>query len=183
MDLYLDIDWIKKHCEMIHYFGLGFIQVKLTSHGTSIRRRMHFYHWKLPPITDGEEVHNHRYNFCSTILRGNFSQELYQIVEGDSHLLEKESCKAGVEINEPGKPCGIASISSQVFSAGSSYCIDHKTFHKVQSRYAVTMLTLGEVEKDFAEVVRPRMAEKVCPFSKNMPEGELWEFVEKMARD
>jgi hypothetical protein len=34
--------------------------------------------------------------------------------------------------------------------------------------------------KDNAEVIRKRNAEKICPFSKKIPDAKLWEIVEQM---
>ena len=48
------------------YFGLGFIQCKINQH-----ERVHIYHPDLMPIVNiEEEIHNHRYDFESTILMG-----------------------------------------------------------------------------------------------------------------
>jgi hypothetical protein len=48
---------LKEKCKMIHYFGLGFIQIKIDD-----TYRLHFYTNKLPKILHEEEVHNYRNN-------------------------------------------------------------------------------------------------------------------------
>lgn len=178
---YCSIDWLRQHCEMIHYFGLGFIQVKFKP-VNMVRTRMHFYTKELPPITPQEDVHNHRYGFTSEILKGEFIQSLWDVVDGDKYVLEKESCKAGVEVNEPGRPVNLKLIGTNIYVAGSRYGIPHTTFHSVQADDAITLLRLGKVEKDFAEVVRKKDSEKVCPFSQKVEEARLWEIVESMVK-
>jgi hypothetical protein len=172
---YFDPRWLKANHKMIHFFGLGFIQLKLTDNV-----RMHFYNEKLPPITSKEDIHNHRYDFRSQILVGELEQELFTIVDGDDHILEKESCKAGVEVQQEGKLCGIRTHSVHKYVRGSQYKLDHRTFHRVASPFAVSLLTRGVTQQEFADVVRPVGSTKVCPFSKKVDEAELWAIVEEM---
>jgi hypothetical protein len=166
---------LKKHSTLIHYFGLGFIQIKLGP-----KYRIHFYTEELPAIIDDEDVHNHRYNFTSHIFAGKFTQDIYIVTDGDTHELEQESCKEGVESHEKALPCGIKKIMSQTFNTGSSYHIDHSVFHTVSAKDAITFLERGPVAKELAEVIRKKDAPKVCPFSKKIPEEELWKIVEKI---
>lgn len=37
--MYLDTDFLRKNHQLIHFFGLGFVQLKLDAN-----LRMHFYH-------------------------------------------------------------------------------------------------------------------------------------------
>ncbi len=85
---------------MIHYFGLGFIQLKI-----NFETRMHFYSPELPQITSNEDVHNHRYDFESCVLKGELEQELFHVINGDTHLREQESCQAGVHTESTPTPC------------------------------------------------------------------------------
>ena len=172
------LESLKKHATLIHYFGLGFIQIKLGP-----KYRIHFYTEELPAIVDDEDVHNHRYDFTSHVFAGEFTQDIYMITNGDTHELEQESCKEGVESHEPGKPCSIKKIMSQTFATGSSYHIDHSVFHTVTAKNAITFLERGPVKKELAEVVRKKDVLKVCPFSNKVPEDELWNIVEKILRE
>jgi hypothetical protein len=179
---YLDINNLKSNFRMIHYFGLGFIQLKLDHHN-----RIHFYTSKLPAIVPDEDIHNHRYDFHSKVLMGSLSQEIYQVIECDgdysgNYVREKESCNADVKCDEPGVPCEVKLLSTQTFSEGSHYWVDHGTFHKVHSTHCVTMLTRSDYKKDLADVVRPAGEAKVCPFSKKIEPEELWAIVEEMLK-
>ena len=167
---------LKENCTMIHYFGLGFIQVKLGD-----RYRMHFYTDRLPAITNDEDIHNHRYDFTSSIFHGSFTQDIFMLVDGDTHVLSEESCKEGVEAVTSPKPCGVQKLITQYFARGSSYWISHETFHRVNASDAITFLDRGDViAKENALVARAVNAPKVCPFAKKVPEPELWEIIEGM---
>jgi hypothetical protein len=172
----LNLSWLKANCQMIHYFGLGFIQVKLDK-----AQRLHFYTDLLPPIVSEEDVHNHRYDFTSKILKGSLTQEIYELMDGDTHLVEDESCQAGVMAESNPKSCAIKLSSSHTYVAGSEYFIGHDTFHRVSNcGSCVTLLTRSNYKKEFAQVIRPIDEEKTCPFSKKIEEKELWKIVGKM---
>ena len=169
------IESLKKHCTLIHYFGLGFIQIKLGE-----QYRIHFYTNALPAIISAEEIHNHRYDFTSHILHGTFSQKLYQLVPGTSHTIEDESCTEGVMSTEPAQPCGVQLICEETYIAGSWYQISHTTFHTVTANNAITLLNRKPYAKKFAQVIRPVNTPKTCPFSKKIPESELWSIVAQL---
>ena len=165
---------LKEKCTMIHYFGLGFIQIKLGP-----IYRLHIYTDVLPAIIGKEDIHNHRYDFTSNILYGNLYQELYEITSGTTHIVEEESCKEGYVSDESSKKlCSIRKIGDQHFGEGSSYSIHHRTFHRVESADAITLLTRSDYKKELALVVRPQEASKICPFSKKVNEDELWDIVD-----
>lgn len=174
----LSLDDLQRRCEKIHYFGLGFIQLKLNFH-----ERIHFYTTELPRITPWEEVHNHRYNFHSQILSGRLTQQFFKIVAGNDHIAEEESCQEGVASSSEGRICSLERTSALTLPAGSSYWIDHETLHRVEApEECITFLTRSEYLKEKALVVRHVREEKVCPFSQKVPEARLWAIVERMLR-
>lgn len=166
---------LKKHCTLIQYFGLGFIQIKLGD-----VYRLHVYTSKLPAIVGDEDIHNHRYGFTSHILHGTFHQEIFSITEGHTHILEQESCKEGVHSDQKARMCGVHKLMDQTYTKGSSYHISHDVFHKVKADDAITFLKRDKVEKEFADVARAIDAPKVCPFSVKIPETKLWSMVEEI---
>lgn len=172
----LEIDWLKTNYTKLHYFGLGFIQLKLDH-----THRLHFYTNKLPVIISKEEIHNHRYNFCSQIIRGSLKQELFQITQNNTHTIEDESCQEGIKPEKHfSLPCGILLTSKHRYCEGSEYWIDHEVFHRVESDDCITYLTLSDYLKKSAKVVRPANTQKVCPFSKKVDEKDLWEIIANM---
>src|SRR5690606_30989934 len=81
LDQFLDIDHLRSYGATPHWFGLGFIQLKLTND-----TRIHFWHPALMADTPEEELHDHRYRFHSHILLGNITHEewfLEENAEGD----------------------------------------------------------------------------------------------------
>jgi hypothetical protein len=173
----IEFNWLKNNHQMIHYFGLGFIQLKIDQ-----EHRLHFYTPELPPIVPEEDIHNHRYDFTSTIIKGELTQEIFEVSEGDTHTIEEESCKQGVKCNSSIVPCRIQLISKQIFLEGSQYWINNTVFHRVSALNCITLVKRSEVKKELAKVIRPKGAISVCPFSKKIEESHLWEIVEMMLK-
>lgn len=176
----LDLNWLKNNHEMIHFFGLGFIQLKINS-----SFRIHFYSPKLPSIIGDEDFHNHRYDFVSRILKGHFSQEIAEIAEridGNTHVMEDESCQKDNKIKTERKSCSIKTIEKNFFRQGEFYSLKHNQFHRVKNPIdnCITLLCRGKYQKEFAQVIRPIDVIGVCPFSKKIEEKELWEIIEEM---
>lgn len=173
----LTVDWLKNESTMIHYFGLGFIQIKLKNPSL----RIHIYTELLPPITSEEDIHNHRYDFTSYIVKGEFKQELFSSTHSESleskYIIEAESCKEGQESNIVGYCNELKPIHKATYVAGSNYHLDHDTFHRVSSTNAITLLHRGDYKKAAALVARPIGEAKVCPFSQKIEEDKLWNFV------
>ncbi len=173
----LTLKWLKANCQMVHYFGLGFIQLKINQY-----ERLHFYTKDLPPIVPEEDIHNHRYDFTSKILAGMLIQEVYEVIPGSTHLIEDESCQVDVKTQiEEMKPCSIRLSSKHTYNTYSEYFIGHETFHRVYNfGYCITHLTRTDYKKKFAQVIRPVGQEKVCPFSHKVAEGDLWDIIGAM---
>lgn len=169
------LNFLKENCQLIHYFGLGFIQLKINK-----EYRLHFYTPELPAIVPEEDIHNHRYDFTSMILKGSLTQEIFSIdLSQKTHIMEDESCKSDIKCSSEKIPCGIKLLTKQIFCVGSQYSIDHDTFHRVNAKECITLLKRTDYKKEFAKVVR-KEGDHVCPFSKKIEEPKLWEIVEKM---
>lgn len=164
------------------YFGLGFIQLTL---GTG---RYHFYCKDLDPTLDDEEVHNHRYNFRSTVLKGTLENQLFFVnehVNGGFEVADV-TCKPGLS----GMPeikiesAIIKPISTFVTTEGQSYNMFSETFHRVKALtpYTVTRLARGQYLKETAQVVRIKGAAFVCPFETNIGENECWDWIAKACK-
>jgi hypothetical protein len=174
----LEIDWLKKNHQMIHFFGLGFIQLKLDDYS-----RLHFYTTKFKPIIADDSAHNHRYDFISHILVGKLIQHSYHFEEdfGGKFILEEEACLEGYLPEKAPVSGSLILQGVQEFSAGVSYTLTHDRLHRVEVREdTITYLLRGTRKKDLAEVVRLKDAEKICPFSMKISEDELWQIVAEM---
>jgi hypothetical protein len=176
---YLDINTLKT-LGTPYYFGLGFIQLKITP-----ETRLHFYHPEIMPILDEDEIHDHRYDFVSKIIKGRLENEIYdyqRLFFADYELVEvsckKEDAGKPPQYLHEVEPYKVCSFSC---SAGDSYALPHYMFHKI--RYPVptiTLLTRGEIVKEFAHVIKHKEAPSVCPFSKKMSDEEIWSIIEEI---
>jgi len=162
------------------YFGLGFIQLKV-----SRDERIHFYTKDIDPILDDEEIHNHRYNFTSTVLKGQLTNVVYywKEVEDSDWELAEVSCTP----NDSREPRillpNVEKVELATFHtpAGSSYSVTDSMFHQVRwNGDLVTRLHRGPLLEEFAKVIRNKKEPYVCPFSTPMGEAKAWEWIEKI---
>lgn len=187
----LDFKKLREDCTKIHFFGLGFIQVKMKDGS-----RYHFYHPDLPAFV--ENPHDHRYHFVSTVLKGTIENHIWKIVPegpplvpppdrfkgppGIPALLRYESCSA--ETPAPPETMNVMAkrVATFYVCVGSSYYLDEDTFHQA-SRVGdalITRLVRSPQVKEFASVLVLEGREEACPFSKEIPEEQLWEYVREM---
>lgn len=169
----INIDELKKNYVRLYYFGLGFIQLKIDE-----RWRLHFYSQFLPQIT--EDIHNHRYDFSSRILKGSIVNILWQEKTGNTHLMVNESCNPDIAAPKLNKVCGVEKISMKTYKVGDRYSMKDSMFHQVFANHCITLLDRTDYKKEFAQVVLPQGKESVCPFSKKVDETELWKIMKEM---
>jgi hypothetical protein len=175
IDKDLNIDWLLNNHQSIHYFGLGFVQLKLND-----SERIHFYVDNLPKTCDIEEIHNHRYNFVSTIIKGEFDQYIFDVEKSDTgkYFLTQETCSEE-KLQFPKVPVSIKLFYQKKYWAGNSYYIDHNTFHRVFSNNSITYIRRGKYQKQFADVIYKIGSDLVCPFSIKLSKEELFDIVEE----
>lgn len=181
---WLDWDYWKSTGATPHYFGLGFIQLKVEAD-----RRLHFWvpHWPSIPGS-ATELHDHRYDFTSTVLQGAVEQDVFGIgelspspEEGSMELVEVD-CKPGREGSPvvKGYVRPLHLVRHRV-DAGQTYCLGHEAFHCAQSvGDTITLLERGPIVKDLARVLRPVGTPFTCPFSLRVSEQNCWEQMKKM---
>ena len=151
----LSIDDLKKDCVKIHFFGLGFIQIKLNS-----LRRWHFYSSKLPAFV--EHPHDHRYIFTSTIHFGRLTQRVYGWWEPldeteATHDIFSVNCNEGEAPILSVKNVAIEQHISMDLTVGSSYTLRDDLFHTVESfQDSITELSIGKRVKNLANVLQPK---------------------------
>lgn len=167
--------YVKANAVKIHSFGLGFIQIKLSDN-----ERIHVYCPEVNITAGEEEVHDHRYDFHSMILKGKLTNKIYRIVDGDDFLVTYENCspiKAPKTVSP--LPCNLKLLSSSEMTKGSGYFMEKDTLHRVETERCITHLKLGPKEKTMAKVIHKKGEAIICPFSANMDEAKLWELVER----
>lgn len=161
-----------------HYFGLGFIQMKLDE-----TWRMHVWVPDWPTIPGAEdELHDHRYGFQSHVLAGALEHELfalgmvYRLAFSDAQELVEVTCQPG-QLDTP-------VVAGHVFpehmgsfrvEAGQSYALGPHAFHRSRPvGPTVTLVKRGPVVKDLARVIRVPGTAFTCPFSLNTDVAVSW---------
>lgn len=164
-----------------HYFGLGFIQIKLNS-----ALRVHFWHPDLAATVREEELHDHRYDFRSHILHGQVTHEVFgyqEDPEGDYELLEV-SCQPNQAhtptVQSRGK---LENLGRYTMGKGASYDFPHTQFHRLVAQEAITLVERKAVVKPLAKVIRPVEQTLVCPFSTPIEEDRLWGLMRELLED
>jgi len=170
----LTLQWLMDNHIRAHYFGLGFIQVKIDE-----TTRVHFYHPKVPAFV--EEPHDHRYDFISTVLRGSLLNTIWRLGAGWDVKIEYETCTGGDEEVPPGTTGQAYVLGDFTVHAGSGYHMNADTFHTVTPDFSlgpcVTMIRRSLPHKQYARVVRLPGSNSVCPFSRPIGQEELWAIV------
>lgn len=178
-DKILDIDYLRNNNIRCYNFGLGFVQIVLND-----IERVHFYSSD-KSLQTNEEIHNHRYNFTSQIIKGSFTNNLYDLNFSHdicTHIMTNESCNKDKPItNVINIPVNPILVSSIAYSPGESYNIGFNQFHTVDwSDNTITYLKRSSIINDFAQVVIDKDIIPVCPFENKLNEKEIWEIVESI---
>lgn len=170
----LSVDWLKNNYVRLYYFGLGFIQLKIDD-----THRLHFYTPELPAFN--EDIHNHRYDFTSHVLKGDIINRYYRVTEGDTHIIKNESCNPELSAPVLDKPCSVVEMESVLYGAGNRYSLTHDAFHTVHVEGpCITHLTRSDYTKPYAQIIVPKDGGGACPFSQEIPEDRLWEIIGSM---
>ena len=184
MNEWLNFDRLQASGLEPHYFGLGFIQLKINP-----SQRLHFWVPQWPAIAGAHtELHDHRYDFASTVLQGRVVQDVY--AAGVLHNDPFEGCMELIEVNcKPGNE-DTPQIKGYVqpqhlvhheVQTGQTYRMGHDAFHRAWSvGPTVTLLERGAVIKDVARVLRPVGTPFTCPFSIPISTEACWEQIKTM---
>ena len=171
-----NVDWLRKNHVKLHPFGLGFLQLKLND-----TDRVHFWHPAF--VREREEVHDHRYDFLSHVLRGEMQQSLYTFTTDEdepTHEMFMTDCSPEQE----GKQEWVADTGILIpsfttsITAGNIYHIHRNTLHRIEAKKCVTFLRRGQKLKAYADVVREIGATSTCPFKESVPVDEMWAMIE-----
>ena len=172
--------YLQRNATQIQFFGLGFVQVKMTP-----TTRYHFYHPSLPVIT--ENPHNHRTALTSQILKGILENRIWRLYPEDEApadaLYLKQRAVACVRSDErlslpESRYVHAKQIHLSQKAKGFAYYIDNTVHHqvfRVGARPCITHVTLSGKKCDFATVLS--LKDEACPFSESMKPSELWALV------
>lgn len=172
----LDIDYLKSNCKRIYNFGLGFVQIVLND-----TERVHFY-LDDKSFQTNEEIHNHRYNFESTILKGKFQNNIWDIIPSSeaTHILKNESCNKDIKLdNDVSISYIVKLLDEKVYEVGDSYQMSFNQFHNIDwFGNTITYLRRSDIILPYAQVLTRVNEVSCCPFAGIKEEKEIWEIVE-----
>jgi|SRR5271157_1335893 len=172
----------KKYGSEPYWFGLGFIQLKLSD-----TERMHFW---LPeiPHPEREEIHNHRYDFTSIVLAGELRHDVYHLDAKTGPMFGKTEWEIFETNCAPNKEGTVETVSGCIVSpigqfnltAGSTYAFPHESFHTTEgTKFAITHLTrVLPKPLEYASVIKKRGVETVCPFKEKIETHVCWRYVD-----
>jgi len=175
----LDHEFLRSHGAVPHYFGLGFIQVKLDA-----VHRLHAWVPDWPAIPGAEtELHDHRYPFTSHVLKGCIEHDVFAIgplqdrFEPGLWEVASVSCQPGS--SEAPRLLGHAAatlLASVRVGAGQSYALTPDAFHRARAHGPiVSLLVRRPTERAEARILRTPGAPSVCPFSLDVSVEKCWE--------
>lgn len=170
----LKLEWLKENCEKIHWFGLGFIQIKIQE-----GLRYHFYTDKFPSVCK-ESIHTHRYTFTSEVIAGKLRQCIFSEVAGNDYKRVLHLCIKGQEPIQAGL-FSLNLLTSVNLNKGSHYTIGKDTIHNVSSYGdCITKVWWEGSKQGDCLVYTPYGETDNDPFVDNILEEELWDEVERM---
>lgn len=175
------VEMLKASGARPHYFGLGFIQMKFND-----TLRMHFWHPSLSAIVGKEELHDHRYDFKSSVLHGQTTHEVYEFIPDDhgDHGVYTVSCKPGDPTDPKSVGCGrVAPAGVYTMVKGSVYEFPHTQFHRIRATECITLVERREVVKEMATIIKPLDSGHVCPFSQTISQDKLWGYIAELIED
>lgn len=182
MSDFLNIDYLRNLEAKPYWFGLGFIQLKLND-----KRRIHFWDISLDKNVGPEELHDHRYDFHSTVLAGKLKNEIWHFEPNPAGDWEMVSVSCDKDNRQASKFISRGHtqfIAEHHLQAGDTYQMHRDTFHVTSlSQPTVTLLDRSSTMKDMARVVRPFGSVDHCPFSVVLPEKEVWERIESILNE
>lgn len=179
----LDAQFLRHLGVVPHYFGLGFIQIKLDE-----TWRLHVWTPDWPTIPGAEnELHNHRYEFHSRVLMGALRHELAALCPTDDTADQKlelisVSCKPGSTEEPISRGLrGVCKVGTFEVRAGGHYTLGPGAFHRsFPEGPTVTLLQRGPIVAEEALVLRNPGSPFHCPFSIGKTSQECWDKVDEI---
>lgn len=167
------------------HIGLGMIQLHLVKSDRNTVR-YHVWHPDLPPLTTGRSIHNHRFSFQSTVLKGELWNTPLAPIFGDTHVLWQCFKEGGPPAANLG-PIAVHRFAPDRFRPGQSYFFEAGRFHETAC-YGMTvtrMTKLWEAELPVMVVAKRgvSMEHAYDPSVPRPPTERLWEALEDALKD
>jgi hypothetical protein len=159
-----------------HYMGLGVVKLPV-----SPRYAYHFYSDQAEIFCD--PIHEHRFNFTSTVVRGRFKNTLYTLFDDDPnspYVVEEGECGPDTEKNITMRNVRIHESASFVTSEGESYSLAYDTWHRVEclTNKVITFLDKQPFVHYMGRILQDSRNPLPCSFSRPKTVKNCWEIIE-----
>lgn len=159
------IPYLKRSCNKITNWGLGFIQVKCGD------VNYNFYHKDLELFCNHDAPHSHQQDFISEVVSGSIEEKLYEVISGDCRIY----CGCGKPNDEMYGDYKFINVNTH--DKGSLYLRKKEDFHSVEAEHGtITKVTKYGSDKTPAWVISEDKPDKV----KRLSEEVLWQMVEEV---
>lgn len=172
----ITVDDLRKMGGYPHYLGLGVIKCRVGADES-----YHFYSDRAEVLVN--QIHDHRFGFTSTILKGVLKNTIY-IIDGqdpDSVLqVERGECKKEADREILVANANMKELINFTSCVGESYYIAYDTLHQIE---VVTPTLVTHLKKEPFSQIAPRFVvdtsmPRVCAMSKPKTQDECWEIIE-----
>lgn len=178
----------RETAEAISLHGLGFLQVKLGA-----GQRLHVWHPDLPRrrCFEHSQIHDHRFGFRSTVLRGMQVNDTFAVFESEENLDDEDLYRAylhegerGASGNRPWVPreiLWVGGVSRELVDEGETYHVIPKVFHSTtpggDGRVATLMTKVSEGNTGARSLCRVGVEPDVDFDRKQMADDDMWAIV------
>lgn len=171
----ITVDWLKENDGYPHYSGLGAIKCRL-----KYNRAYHFYSDHSPTLVN--RIHDHRFGFTSTIIKGKLENTIYEIDGQNPESIlqvERGECKRGAEQKIIMPNANVKKLVSFTTGIGESYHIEYDTLHQINQ---MTPAVITYLMKEPVSQLEPRLVidtsiPRVCSWPPKT-QKECWEIIE-----
>lgn len=123
--------------------------------------KMRFHYWPTPEASlDGVNIHNHRWDFASSILLGTLQAHYYEVTEDvggalDAFSYESPDGSNAYRFTLRGR-AGATLVETTQLPVGITYALDHQRSHRVSviDSPAASLVLQGPVRKNATRVLR-----------------------------
>ena len=162
-------------------YGTGVVKLHLG--GSKIYR---FY----SDISTLDEIHDHRCNFTSTVLKGILRNRIYElsICNADSTLqVIRSECKPNAERIVEEDNATIIEVCNFTTCVGESYYLKYDLLHKVE-RVTPKVITFMEkelpnIQSSSRIIMDESVEDHISPLSTTKSEAECWEIIDFTLKD
>lgn len=159
------LDYLKRECDSISTWGLGFVQVKCGG------INYNFYHKDVQMFDSAPYPHNHQRDFVSEIIKGELSEITYLVNEGSVSAY----CGCG-DTSVEDKGLDWCEDSHLNYTKGDLYLRLKEDYHSVSAAHGTVTKVVKYGDKSNAYIIAPRETKKI----KHIPESVCWRMVEEV---